>query len=102
MKLAQPICKHSQMALVDWVWKPRYSTQDFLVDCGRIKWQKAAIAKVRFSKVNETDEWAGDWLIDKKSISKCRKFDNHGRACYVVPLALLSRPRYEHCLHEAW
>ena len=87
------------MGLVDWVWEPRYSTQDFLVD-RRIKRFKPDYLKVRFAKVSETNEWAGDWVIAKVEAGR-KKFNNNGRECFVVPLNKLKKLEYiDRCIHE--
>ena len=85
--------------LVDFVWEPRYSTRDFIVD-GRVKKFKAPYLKVRFFKVSETNEWSGDWVISKKEAGR-RKFNNNGLMCYVISLDKLERLELkDHCEHE--
>lgn len=92
-------CKHVPFGLVDWVWEPRYSTQDFIVD-RRVKQFKTPYLKVRFSKVNDTNDWAGDWVISKAEAGR-RKFNNNGRQCYVIALDKLERLEIKaHCEHE--
>lgn len=92
-------CKHTPFGLVDWVWEPRYSTRDFIVD-QRIKKFKPPHLKVRFSKVNDTNEWAGDWAISKKEAGR-RKFNNNGLECYVISLDKLEPIELqERCEHE--
>lgn len=94
------LCKHTQFGLVDWVWQPRYSTHDFLVSKGRLKHIKVNDFKVRFPKVNDTSEWAGDWHITKKDLTR-KSFNNNGLDCYVVSLDKLKRIQLEErCIHE--
>ena len=93
------LCKHTPLGLVDWVWEPRYSTRDFIVD-KRVKEFKTRYLKVRFSKVNETSEWAGDWMVSKAEAGR-RKFNNNGKECYVISLDKLQRIEYRRgCEHE--
>ena len=93
------LCKHTPLGLVDWVWEPRYSTRDFIVD-KRVKEFKTCYLKVRFSKVNETSEWAGDWMVSKAEAGR-RKFNNNGKECYVISLDKLQRIEYRRgCEHE--
>lgn len=92
------ICAHTPMALVDWIWEPRYSTQDFIVD-KRVKYMKADYLKIRFSKVNETSEWSGDWYVSKKEAGR-RKYNNNGKECFVISLDKLKRIELnEKCEH---
>lgn len=92
------ICKHTPLGLVDWIWEPRYSTNDFIVD-KRVKNFKTDYLKIRFSRVNPTNEWAGDWIISKKEAGQ-RKFNNNGKECYVISLDKLKRIEYAtNCEH---
>ena len=94
------LCKHTPLGLVDWVWEPRYSTRDFIVDKDRLNDLKPSQLKVRFSKVSPTNEWAGDWFISKAEAGR-RKFDNNGLECYVISLDKLQRIEYRRgCEHE--
>lgn len=94
------LCKHTPLGLVDWVWEPRYSTRDFIVDKDRLNDLKPSQLKVRFSKVSPTNEWAGDWFISKAEAGR-RKFNNNGKECYVISLDKLQRIEYRRgCEHE--
>lgn len=84
-------CKHTPFGLVDFVWEPRYSTKDFLVDKRRLKKMKVDDFKVRFSKVNSTSEWGGDWRFSRDDLKRVKTFNNNGLPCYVVGLDKLKR-----------
>lgn len=98
--LVDPICKHTQFTFFDRTWEPRYSTKDFLPDAHSIKYAKNKLIKVVFPEVKDTNEWAGEWYIEKKDITNKSKYNNNGRDCYVVPLSQLRKLHYEYpCIH---
>lgn len=94
------ICRHHQLVLLDRVFEPKYSTQEFIVDKGAVRNPKVKEFKVRFSEVNDTSEWAGDWYVHRNNITKYKTYVNNGRNCYAVPLSELKRIKLkEMCEH---
>lgn len=85
------IDKYKPLNFIGDIWAPKYSSAEVYIACWKVKRSKLDI-KIRFSKVNPTDEWAGDWWISHKKIrSFKKKFDNNKLECYVVPLSALEK-----------
>lgn len=83
--------KFTQLNFIGDIWAPKYSTNEVYIAPYKINRSKLDI-KLRFSKVNDTDEWTGDWFISRKKAKSFRKkFDNNGLQCYVVPLNELEK-----------
>ena len=83
--------KFTQLNVIDDVWEPKYSTNEVYVDCWKVNRSKLDI-KLRFPKVNDTSDYAGEWFITrKKARSYRKKFDNNGMECYVIPMTVFER-----------
>lgn len=83
--------KYEQFNTIIDVWEPKYSTEEVYVACWKIDRSKLDI-KLRFSKVNPTSDYWGDWFISRKRVVRLKKkYDNNGAECYVIPLSVLEK-----------
>lgn len=92
------------------VWEPHYNgfTKDparaeVYIDKESVRKSKYDI-RLRFSKVNDTSEFAGDWFIPRKTVMAIKKtFVNNGLPCYVVPWSKFSKLKIkQHSLREVF
>lgn len=89
-----------QVRVIDDVWQPRYSTKDCLIACWKIDKAHTNHIKIIFSKAGAQK---GPWYISKKMAQKCKKFDNHGVECYIIPMDKLEHIEYnEKDMRELW
>ena len=92
--LVKTLSKYTQLNYIGDIWEPHYSSNSVYIASWKVKRSKLDI-KLSFSKVSDTSEWAGQWFLARKNVTKCRKkFDNNGLECYVVPLAQLEQFQY--------
>lgn len=79
------LSKFTQLNAITDIWEPHYSSNSVYIACWKINRSKLDI-KLRFEKVNDYSEYAGDWFISKKKAKSFRKkMDNNGMSCYVIP-----------------
>lgn len=81
------LSKFTQLNYIGDIFEPHYSSRSVYIATYKVSRSKLDI-KLKFSKVNESSEYAGYWFIPKKTVHKYRrKFDNNGLTCYVVPMS---------------
>lgn len=85
------ISKYIQLNTIPDVWEPKYSTNEVYIACHKVNRSKLDI-KLRFSKVNPTSEYYGDWFITRKKARSYRKrYDNNGKQCYAIPMSVFEK-----------
>ncbi len=89
--------KYDPLNFIGDVWAPHYNGDvgdgnkaEVYIAKWKVKRSKHDI-KLRFSKVNDTSIYAGDWFITKKNAITRSGFDNNGMACYIVPWSKFER-----------
>lgn len=81
------IDKFHQLNLIDDVWEPKYSEDKVYIDINKIRRSKLDI-KLRFSNVNDTSGYSGDWWLSRSKALKGRqRYNNNGVTCVVIPFS---------------
>jgi hypothetical protein len=79
------LSKFTMLNFIGDVFEPRYHDGMVLIACSKVDRSRLDI-KLRFPKVSETSEYAGDWFISRKKAKSYRKkFNNNGLNCYAIP-----------------
>lgn len=84
--------KFAQLNTITDIWEPHYNggRPEVYIATWKVKRSKLDI-KLRFPKVSDTSEFAGDWFIRRKAVLGRKKFNNNGMECYVVPWSLFEK-----------
>lgn len=83
--------KFTQLNFIGDIYHPNYSKDVVYIACHKINRSKLDI-KLRFSQVEPTNEYAGDWFITRKKAKSFRKkFDNNKLQCFVIPMSAFER-----------
>lgn len=83
--------KFHQLNVIDDVWGPKYSEDKVYIDINKIRRSKLDI-KLRFSNVNNTSGYSGDWFLPRSKALKGRqRYNNRGRTCVVIPFSEFKR-----------
>jgi len=96
--------KFTQFNFIGDIYEPRYNGGNYevYIACWKVKRSKLDI-KLRFTKVNPTSQFYGDWYLSHKKAITRKKFNNNGMECYVIkwehfqPLVITER-----IPHEIW
>lgn len=83
--------KYTPLNCITDVREPLYHKDLVYIDIQKIKRSKLDI-KLKFSNVNETSGYAGDWFLSRATALKGRKkFNNNGRICVAIPFKEFER-----------
>lgn len=81
------LSKYYPLNAITDIFEPRYNDETVLIAEDKIKRSPLDI-KLRFSKVNDTSDYSGDWYIKRKDAVKYRrKVNNNGKLCLVIPFS---------------